>query len=71
MIDPNKKSLYKSITWPFVHVFFVGGLLYTFNKIITGEAEWEYIGLGSLVYLFVEMSFYYVHEKIWEKIKGK
>ena len=78
MINPNKKSFYKSITWPFVHVFLVGGLLYIVTKLLKGEAEWEYIGIGAVSYLALEISFYYAHEKfweniekIWEKIKGK
>jgi hypothetical protein len=71
MINPKKKSLYKSITWPFVHIFFVGGLLYIVTKLLTGEAEWEYIGIGAISYLAVEMSFYYLHEKIWDRVKGK
>lgn len=71
MIDGSKKSLYKSFTWPIVHVFFVGGLIYVLSKMLTGEAEWEYVGGGAIVYLALEMSFYYLHEKIWERIKGK
>jgi len=71
MIKAKNKSLYKSITWPFVHIFFVGGLLYIVTKLLTGEAEWEYIGIGAISYIAVEMSFYYLHEKIWDRVKGK
>ena len=71
MINASKKGLYKSFTWPIVHVFFVGGLIYVLSKLLTGEAEWEYVGFGAISYLALEMSFYYLHEKIWERIKGK
>ena len=35
-MESKKRSLYKSITWPAVHILFVGTLVYFFEKAITG-----------------------------------
>ena len=66
-LDSSKKSLYKSITWPVVHIGFVGTMVYFFEKLITGEAHWEYAGAFSVVYTLCEMIGFFLHERAWVK----
>lgn len=66
-MESKKKSLYKSITWPIVHISFVGTLVYFFEKIITGEAHWEYAGAFAIVYTGCEMVGFFIHERVWVK----
>jgi uncharacterized membrane protein len=61
MSDSKKKSIVKSITWQLVHVSFVAGVIYFFT------GEWEYAGLGALVYMGWESTAYYLHERAWAK----
>jgi uncharacterized membrane protein len=70
-MESNKRSLYKTITWPLVHFTFVAGILYFASKYFTGEAHWEYVGLYGLAYLSLEMTFFFLHEKAWSKLGGK
>lgn len=71
MTDSKKKSLYKSITWPAIHISFVGTLVYFFEKIITGEAHWEYAGTFAIVYTLCEMLGFFLHERAWSKFGSK
>ena len=66
-MDSKKRSLYKSITWPAVHILFVGTLVYFFEKAITGEAHWEYAGAFAIIYTSCEMLGFFLHERAWEK----
>ena len=62
-MDSKKKSMLKTISWPFVHFIFVAGIIYFVLKYFTGEAEWEYVGLYGLMYLLLEMTFFiYMNE---------
>jgi uncharacterized membrane protein len=70
-VESKKKSLLKTISWPFVHFTFVAGLVFTASHLIYGEAEWEYVGLYALIYMSLEMTFYYLHERVWAKFGGK
>jgi uncharacterized membrane protein len=70
-VDSKKKSFYKSITWPAVHILFVGTLVYFFEKIITGEAHWEYAGAFAIIYTFCEMIGFFLHERVWAKFGKK
>jgi uncharacterized membrane protein len=67
-MESKKRSMYKSITWPVVHILFVGTLVYFFEKIITGEAHWEYAGAFAIVYTACEMVGYFLHERVWNKL---
>jgi uncharacterized membrane protein len=60
-MESNKKSIIKTITWQFVHLGFVAGLIYAFT------GEWEYASLGALAYLTWESTAYYFHERAWAK----
>jgi uncharacterized membrane protein len=66
-MDSKKRSLYKSITWPIVHMSFVGTLVYFFEKAITGEAHWEYASTFAIVYTGCEMLGFFLHERAWQK----
>jgi len=66
-MESKKRSMYKSITWPVVHILFVGTLVYFFEKIITGEAHWEYAGAFSIIYTTCEMIGFFLHERVWNK----
>lgn len=70
-MDSKKRSFYKSITWPAVHILFVGTLVYFFEKIITGEAHWEYAGAFAIIYTFCEMIGFFLHERVWAKFGKK
>lgn len=39
------RSAQKTISWQFVHIGFVYGMIYLFTR------EWEYAGLGALGYI--------------------
>jgi uncharacterized membrane protein len=66
-MESNKRSLYKSITWPAVHILFVGTLVYLFEVIITGEGHWEYASAFAIIYTVCEMIGYFLHERVWNK----
>jgi len=66
-VESRKKSLLKTISWPFVHFTFVAGIIFIASNLIYGEAEWEYVGLYALMYLTVEMTFFYLHERVWAR----
>lgn len=66
-MDSKKRSLYKSITWPIVHMSFVGTLVYFFEKALTGEAHWEYASGFAVFYTGCEMIGFFLHERAWAK----
>ena len=70
-MESKKKSVLKTISWPFVHFTFVSGILFAASHIIYGEAEWEYVGLYALSYMALEMTFYYLHERVWANFGNK
>ncbi len=67
-MESKKRSMYKTITWPAVHILFVGTLVYFFEKIITGEAHWEYAGAFAIIYTACEMIGFFLHERVWNKL---
>ena len=70
-MESKKRSLYKSITWPAVHILFVGTLVYFFEKAITGEAHWEYAGRFAIIYTACEMFGFFLHERAWNRFGNK
>lgn len=70
-MESAKKSALKSITWPLIHIGFVGTLVYFFEKAITGEAHWEYAGSFALIYTACEMVGFFLHERAWAKFGNK
>lgn len=61
MADSNKKTFWKTVSWEVFHFSVVAGIIY----VITGE--WEYAGLGGLVYIGLESAGYYIHERLWAR----
>ena len=70
-MESKKKSLLKTISWPLVHFTFVAGIIFGVSHLIYGEAEWEYVGVYALMYMSLEMTFYYLHERVWAKFGRK
>ena len=70
-MESKKRSLYKSITWPAVHICFVGTLVYFFEMAITGEAHWEYAGAFAIIYTACEMVGFFLHERAWNRFGNK
>jgi len=70
-MESKKRSLYKSITWPLLHVSFVATLVYFFEKAITGKAHWEYAGSFALAYTACEMVGFFLHERLWSKFGSR
>ena len=60
-MDSKRKSIIKTVTWQFVHLGFVAGLIYIYTR------EWEYASLGAVAYLAWESTAYYFHERAWAK----
>jgi len=61
--DSRKKTIVKTISWELWHFFVVAGVLYLFT------GEWEYAGLGALLYIAIESLGYYTHERIWARFR--
>ena len=66
-MESSRRSTYKSLTWPLVHMSFVGTLVYFFEKALTGEAHWEYAGSFAIIYTLCEMVGFFLHERAWNK----
>ena len=64
-MQSNKKTLIKTISWETFHMFVLAGILYVFT------GEWEYAGLGALLYISIESAGYYIHERLWAKFGNK
>lgn len=60
-MESKRKSVIKAITWQFVHLGFVAGLIYIYTR------EWEYASLGAVAYLAWESTAYYFHERAWAR----
>ena len=67
-MESTKRSIYKALSWPAVHIGFVGTLVYFFEKAITGEAHWEYAGTFAIIYTLCEMVGFFLHERLWAKL---
>lgn len=61
MQDSNKKTIIKTVSWEAFHFSVVAGIVYAFT------GEWEYAGLGGLLYISLESAGYYIHERLWSR----
>lgn len=59
----NKKSLYKTITWRIIDS------LFTFLVVLFITKEPLTAGLILVVVGIGEMILYYIHERVWSKVK--
>ncbi len=70
-MDSKKRSLFKALSWPAVHILFVGTMVYFFEKLLTGEAHWEYAGAFALIYTLCEIFGFFLHERAWAKFGNR
>lgn len=63
--DSNKRTLKKTVSWEIFHMLVVAGILYAFT------GEWEYAGLGAILYVSLEALGYYVHERLWVRFGNR
>jgi len=47
----------------------VAGIIAIVTYAITGEVEYEYATFGALGYIAWEALGYYIHERLWAKVK--
>lgn len=64
-MESNKRTLAKTASWEIFHLVGVAGVIYLFT------GEWEYASLGALIYIGWEALGYYIHERLWNKVKLK
>jgi len=64
-MESIKKSTAKTVSWELFHFLVLAGIIY----IVTGE--WEYAGVGAIIYIFIEAVGYYVHERLWARFGKK
>lgn len=60
-MESTKRSSIKTISWETFHLVVLAGIIYLFT------GEWEYAGLGALLYITVESLGYFIHERLWAK----
>lgn len=70
-MESNKRSLVKTLSWETFHLIGVAGIIAAVTYILTGEIEYEYATLGAIGYIVWESIGYYIHERLWNKIKIK
>lgn len=70
-MESNKRTLAKTLSWETFHLIGVAGIIAVVTYLITGEVEYEYTTLGALGYILWEAIGYYLHERLWTKIKLK
>lgn len=64
-MDSKKTSLIKTVSWETFHLIGVAGVIFLFT------GEWEYASLGALIYIAWESIGYYIHERLWVKLRKK
>lgn len=60
-MESTKKTSIKTLSWETFHLVVIAGILYVFT------GEWEYAGLGAILYIALESLGYFVHERLWAK----
>lgn len=60
-MESKKKTSIKTLSWETFHLVVIAGILYVFT------GEWEYAGLGAIIYIGLESLGYFVHERLWAK----
>lgn len=64
-MESRRRTLIKTASWETFHLVGVAGVIYLFTR------EWEYASLGALIYIGWEAMGYYIHERLWTKVKIK
>lgn len=60
-MESKKKTSIKTLSWETFHLVVIAGILYVFT------GEWEYAGLGAIIYISIESLGYFVHERLWAR----
>jgi uncharacterized membrane protein len=60
-MESTRKSSIKTISWETFHLVVLAGIIYLFT------GEWEYAGLGAIIYIAIESLGYFIHERLWAK----
>lgn len=68
-MESNKRTLLKTLSWETFHLIGVAGIIAIVTYAITGEVEYEYSTFGALGYIAWEALGYYIHERLWAKVK--
>lgn len=68
-MESNKRTLLKTLSWETFHLIGVAGIIAIVTYTLTGEIEYEYATLGALGYIAWEAFGYYIHERLWTKVK--
>lgn len=68
-MESNKRTALKTLSWETFHLIGVAGIIAIVTYAITGEVEYEYATLGALGYIAWEALGYYIHERLWTKVK--
>jgi uncharacterized membrane protein len=61
MVESNKRTSLKTISWEMFHLIVLAGIIYLFT------GDWEYAGFGAILYIGIESLGYFVHERLWAK----
>ena len=64
-MESTKKTSIKTVSWETFHLVVLAGIIYIFT------GEWEYAGLGAILYIAVESLGYFVHERLWARFGNK
>ena len=67
LMESNKRSIIKTLSWEAVHLIGVAGIISVITWVLTGEVEYEYATLGALAYIAFESLGYYIHERVWAR----
>ena len=59
--ESTKRSLLKTLSWEFVHLVIIAGVIFVFT------GKWEYATIGALIYIAWEALAYFIHERVWAK----
>ena len=68
-MESNKRTLLKTLSWETFHLIGVAGIIAIVTYTLTGEVEYEYATIGALGYIAWEAFGYYIHERLWTKVK--
>ncbi len=68
-METNKRTLLKTLSWETFHLIGVAGIIAIVTYVLTGEVEYEYATLGALGYIAWEAIGYYLHERVWARVK--
>lgn len=64
-MESKKKTSIKTLSWETFHLVVIAGILYVFT------GEWEYAGLGAVIYIGLESLGYFIHERLWARFGRK